>query len=375
MSDPEKTRRRNYFPRALGCAVSIAVTLIGATPGFSEIAMLRPKKDATLIESANGALANGAGPAIFSGRNSSSSESVRRALLAFDVAMIPPGSTVKKAVLSLSLSATNGGPAAVSIRRVTAEWGEGASVSSGGAGAPSTDGDATWLHRFYDQTFWTQPGGDFDAATIQTATVDQPGLYLWDTNEAMVAAVQSWLDHPEGNFGWILVGDESHPTTVKRFDSRETAAEANRPVLYVEYSPPCSPDPLGPGAWSRQCAVLLGDAPGFPEEAAGGPDVPGFADEVLPCAQSMLLDLGIGDSSPCEALAPASPPDCLERSLRTLAVLALNVCAARLQTSCEMAADAPECGPANVGDMIQELADAYVSGQCRRVSRCSGHDD
>ena len=375
MSDSEKTRGRSSFRRTLGCVTFLFAQLAAATPGFSEIVLLRPKKDATLIESANGALANGAGPAIFSGRISSSADSIRRALLAFDVAMIPPGSTVKKAVLSLSLSATNSGPAPISIRRVTADWGEGASVSSGGAGAPSTDGDATWLHRFYDQTLWTQPGGDFDAATIQTATVDQPGLYLWDTNEAMVAAVQSWLDHPEGNFGWILVGDESHPTTVKRFDSRETADEANRPVLYVEYAPPCSPDPLGPGAWSRQCAILLGDAPGFPEEAAGGANVPGLADEVLPCAQSMLLELGIEDSSPCAALASAAPPDCLKRTLRTMAVLALNICASRLQTSCEMAFDAPECASATVGDMIQDLADAYVSGQCRRVSRCSGHDD
>ncbi|HEU5180198.1 MAG TPA: DNRLRE domain-containing protein [Candidatus Polarisedimenticolia bacterium] len=369
MSDTQKARRRSNFRRGVGCAAFLLAQFLGTTPGFSEIILLRPKKDATLIQNANGALANGAGPAIFSGRIGSSADSIRRALLAFDVALIPPGSTVKKAVLSLNLSATNSGPAAVSIRRVIADWGEGTSVSSGGAGAPSTDGDATWLHRFYEQTLWTQPGGDFDAAIIATATVDQPGLYLWETNEAMVAEVQSWLDHPDANFGWILVGDESRPTTVKRFDSRETADEANRPVLYVEYSPPCSPDPLGPGAWSRQCSILLGDAPELPESAAGGPDVPDFAEAVLPCAQSMMLDLGIEDGSPCEALAPAPPSDCGKRTLKTLAVLALNVCGSRLQTSCEVAAGM-ECAPASVSELIRDLAESYLSGECRRIFPC-----
>ena len=372
MKDPEKTRRRSNFRRALGCAAFLFAQLAGAVPGFSEIVLLRPKKDATLLENANGALANGSGPAIFSGRISASTDSIRRALIGFDVgAMIPAGSIVKKAVLSLNMSATNAGPAAIGIRRVTADWGEGASVSSGGAGAPSAEGDATWLHRFYEQSLWTQPGGDFDTPNIATATVDQPGLYLWGTNEAMVAEVQAWLDHPEGNFGWILVGDESHPTTVKRFDSRETPDEANRPVLYIEYSPPCSPNPLGPGAWSRQCSILLGDAPDFPESAAGGPDVPDFAETVLPCAQAMMVELGIEDASPCEALSPAMPRDCLARAMRMLSVLSLNVCASRLQTSCAAAAGGPSCGAANVGELIQELADSILIGDCGRGSDCA----
>jgi hypothetical protein len=374
MSDTQKTRISSNFRRALGSAALLAATLVGATPVFAEIALVRPRKDATLIENANGALASGSGPAIFSGRNSASSDSIRRALLGFDVAaMIPPGSTVTKVVLSLNLSATNGGAAAVSIRRVTADWGEGTSVSSGGGGAPSTHGDATWLHRFHDQTYWAQPGGDFDAAVIATTTVDQPGIYLWDTNEAIVAAAQSWIDHPEANFGWILIGDESQPTTVKRFDSREASVEANRPILYVEYVPPCSPNPLGPGVWSGHCSTLLGD-PAIPPHPAG-PELPDFAEVILPCSQAMLADLGISDSSPCEALAPAAPPDCRERTARTLAVLVLNVCASRLQTSCQIAAEQPVCGPEHVGDLIEELADLYLSGQCQRPSFCSRHLD
>ncbi len=370
MANPEKVQRRSNFRRVLGCGAFLGAQLIAATPGWCEIAMLRPKKDATLIENANGTLANGSGPAIFSGRISASTDSIRRALLLFDVAsMVPAGSTVTKVVLSLNLSATNGGAATINIRHVTAEWGEGASSASGGSGGQATQGDCTWLHRFYDQTMWVRPGGDYAESLIATSTVDQPGVYLWDTNEAMVDEVQAWLDHPEANFGWILIGDEARATTVKRFDSRETPVEANRPILYVEYVPPCSPSPLGPGAWALQCDLLLGDS-GLHSGALDALE-PGFADAVLPCAQAMLLDLGIEDSSPCAALAPSTPLDCRERAIRTLSSLALNVCAARLQSSCEFAPDGPACGPANVGDMIEDLADSYLSGECRPVSACS----
>ena len=103
--------------------------------------------------------------------------------------------------------------------------------------------------------------------------------------------------------------------------------------------------------------------------------MPGFAEVVLPCAQSMLADLGISDSSPCEAFAPAPPPNCRERTARTLAVLILNVCASRLQIGCEITAEQPVCGPEHVGDLIQELADLYLSGQCQRASFCSRQSD
>ena len=98
---------------------------------------------------------------------------------------------------------------------------------------------------------------------------------------------------------------------------------------------------------------------------------PGFADAALPCAQAMLLDLGMENSSPCAPLAPSTPLDCRERAIRTLSSLALNVCAARLQSSCEFAPDGPACGPADVGGMIEDLADSGLSGECRRVSACS----
>ena len=51
----------------------------------------------------------------------------------------------------------------------------------------------------------------------------------------MVADVQSWLDNPASNFGWLVLGDETdHRTTAKRFDTRESASP---PMLTIQYIP------------------------------------------------------------------------------------------------------------------------------------------
>ena len=48
----------------------------------------------------------------------------------------------------------------------------------------------------------------------------------------MVADVQSWLDNPASNFGWLVLGDESTIATAKRFDTRESASP---PVLTIQF--------------------------------------------------------------------------------------------------------------------------------------------
>ena len=54
----------------------------------------------------------------------------------------------------------------------------------------------------------------------------------------MVADVQSWLDNPASNFGWLVLGDETAIATAKRFDTRESASP---PVLTIEYTPASRP--------------------------------------------------------------------------------------------------------------------------------------
>ena len=68
-----------------------------------------------------------------------------------------------------------------------------------------------------------------------------------DQFNGMVADVQQWLDNPSGNFGWILVGNETAPHLTKRFDSREDTVLTSRPKLTIVYSPSASVRPENPG--------------------------------------------------------------------------------------------------------------------------------
>jgi hypothetical protein len=133
-----------------------------------------------------------------------------------------------------------------SLHRVLETWGEGTADASGGegGGAPATPGDATWSHRFYDQSFWTTEGGTFYATPSATQSVGGIGVYVWSA-AGMTDDAQGWLDAPATNFGWILVGDESGVNSGKRFDSRQNPTPAVRPRLAVEFTRPCPGDVNG----------------------------------------------------------------------------------------------------------------------------------
>jgi hypothetical protein len=128
-------------------------------------------------------------------------------------------------------------PHNITVHRVLRDWGEGSSTSSGGSGAPVQPGDATWLHTFFPDSLWSNPGGDFDASPHAATPVGGVGDYAW-SGPGLVADVQAWLAAPETNFGWLLRGDESLPRTARRIDTHENTNPGVRPTLYVEFSPP-----------------------------------------------------------------------------------------------------------------------------------------
>jgi hypothetical protein len=205
--------------------------------------------DNTLYEDVLGELSSGLGDGLFAGVTETGGREqhpplFRRALLYFDVASwIPKGSTIDS--VELFLTVTRVGPAAgqrlFSIHAATADWGEGSSLSlgEGGGGGQATPGDATWIHRFYDTTIWATPGGDFRAAPSAAALASITGVRcVWGSTPEMVADVQGWLDDPLGNFGWVLIGDETSAGTAMRFASREHAALSDRPSLRVQYTKP-----------------------------------------------------------------------------------------------------------------------------------------
>jgi hypothetical protein len=215
----------------------------------AETVTLGAALDATLIEDPRGELANGAGPALFVGRTSQSMGSLRRALLFFDVASaIPRGVEIESVELVLVLTPSHDPIASVSVHRVLSPWSEGPSASSGGSGVQALADDATWLHARYPSEFWALPGGDYAPGASGVTAVGEPGAYSWSTTPAQVADVQAWLDDPASNHGWLLIGDESAPSTSKRFASREDPTTGLQPQLRIVYRVSCEAAGLAGGA-------------------------------------------------------------------------------------------------------------------------------
>ena len=212
----------------IGCA--------GATSASATIINITPSKDNTLyqFDPDEGDHSNGAGFHFFAGENGMGE--LRRGVLAFDVAgAIPAGSTITAVSLTMNMSMTLAGARTVELHKLLADWGEGTSHApmGEGDGAPATLNDATWRHRFFDSVFWTTQGGDFSATVSASQSVGGIGQYTWNSAQ-MVADVQSWLDNPASNFGWLVLGDETASVTAKRFDTRESASP---PMLTIQYIP------------------------------------------------------------------------------------------------------------------------------------------
>jgi hypothetical protein len=159
-------------------------------------------------------------------------------VIAFDVASgAPAEATVDsvRLILVVSNSSQSAAPTVISFHRILADWGEGSSSATGGTGAPAADGDATWLHTYYPDVFWSSPGGDFEPEASATQAVELEGTYSF-TGAGLAADVQEWLDNPASNHGWLLRGTEETPSTARRFESKESATPANRPSLVVDYT-------------------------------------------------------------------------------------------------------------------------------------------
>jgi hypothetical protein len=226
---------------------------------FADTVSLSPQKDNTLYEDPAGQLSNGQGIYLFAGMIEDIA--LRRGLIAFDLASIPTNATITGATLSLFLSRSGPSSAAVniSLSKALRDWGEGASDagSPGGMGAPAEADDATWLHNFYDTSFWTTPGGDFSptvSATTPVSTVNT--TYTW-SGSGLLADVQAWVSNPASNFGWVIRANEIDAGSAQRLNSRENSN--NPPQLTVTYQVP-TPTPAAQAInLSTRMRVQIGD--------------------------------------------------------------------------------------------------------------------
>ena len=228
----------------MGPPVVIALLLLLFLPqsAVAETVIIEAGRDTTLIEEGEGAKANGRGPSIFAGRTAQTRNGIRRALLYFDAAaVLPEAAIIESASLTLFLTPSNAATREIRLHRLMADWGEGASSASGGSGAPSETGDATWRHTFYDDDFWVRGGGQFPGRVSARLDVGASGFHSWGPTGHMVQDVRLWNAAPLRNFGWILIGDETMMRTVKSFASREHPMAALRPRLTLTYHLPGTP--------------------------------------------------------------------------------------------------------------------------------------
>lgn len=238
---------RCYPQRTIGAALVLCGAC--AISAHAETVTLEPIKDATLYSNADGFLANGSGEFNFIGRTGSRGGGMpRRGLMEFDLSTIPAGSTITSATLTMHVNWFRGGALNISLYPVLASWMEGMAnagggeFGGGGGGSASGDGDVTWIHRWIGGPLWNAPGGDFAATAAATTPVSGAGFYQW-SSAGMIANLQSWLDNPAQNFGWMMKAPETAVGNAKRFDARESSVAEFRPKMVVTYTIP-APGPM-----------------------------------------------------------------------------------------------------------------------------------
>ena len=224
-----------------GIAVAMFSLAALAPVAHGDHVSITASRDATLYQSSDGSLANGAGQYLFAGKTNQNL--ARRSVLWFDIgAFVPADAAITSVRLILNVTQANGGNRTMTVHRALSAWTTGASDpdSTEASGAPTLAGDATWLHASADGAgggvFWQSAGGDFAAASASLLTTTS-GLQTW-TSAGLVADVQSFLANPSANLGWFILGDESAAGTARRFDSADSATLGGIvPRLEIEFTP------------------------------------------------------------------------------------------------------------------------------------------
>lgn len=243
------------FPvaRQFGWALLLCAATAAAWPAQGQTVDLAPVADAAIYEPDDDCssptvdlAANGRGDGLFVGRTGAPAGLLlRRSLLRFDVASaLPAGATIESATLSLTVDKVPDEPGGFTTRlqALDVSWNEGPTESPppGGAGDPAATGDVTWCDREVGTAQWTTAGGDFGVEVDGSVLMTGLGSYVFPSSPAMVATVQSWLDDPANNHGWVVRGGESFVRSAKRLVSRE--AGSGGPILTLTYSvAPTSP--------------------------------------------------------------------------------------------------------------------------------------
>lgn len=223
-------------------ALTLCASAVLAHAAQAETVTFQCSKDTSMYKESGG-WTGGTSYSVICGVNSQ--DSVRRSLLKFDVAaLIPAGATINGVSVVLNMVAYESvTPASMDLRRVLQPWGESNAMGAGVyVGALAQIGDATWTHAQFPSVLWTLSGGDALGTPSAATVVATSGTCTWASTPGLVADVQSFLDAPATNHGWLLAcTDETVFGTTKTFSPRGSGPSS--PRLVVSYTPFAPGDP------------------------------------------------------------------------------------------------------------------------------------
>jgi len=159
-------------------------------------------------------------------------------LIWFDVSSIPKTAVIGEATLEMYMTnCRNGGnEKEVAAHRLLKDWAEGTGMGIDGNAAQKDQACGQWTGvggEVWDVIGADKPGGDFvekadDTLEIAGATNE---WYFWDVTEMC----QYWVQHPDENFGAILLEPRPHANTLgtKVFASKENLNNDIHPILRV----------------------------------------------------------------------------------------------------------------------------------------------
>ncbi|MGZ5526497.1 MAG: DUF4347 domain-containing protein [Methylomonas sp.] len=146
--------------------------------------------------------------------------STQQSLISFDLSSIPAGSIVTGASVTFTASSAISLLPSVNMYKMLSSWAESTSTwSSLGSGVSTNNVEASNTA----DASWGALLGLNGTATFASA--------------AMTSTVQSWINDPASNKGWLLTAG----ITSVQFYSSETATIAYRPQLLVTYTAPTPP--------------------------------------------------------------------------------------------------------------------------------------
>ena len=218
-------RRQCVARLKLGAWCAVAA-LLWSIAGRADTIVLNPVRDTYLNNVVPDGNFGGESGIKLGTSGSNGGPATQRGLLMFDPAAMPAGSAIQSVQLLVTVTSA---PLSETVPNfglfpVLVDWKE---------------AEATWNNRLQSQT-WGEAGGLAGSDYSGTASASIPlmslGDYTFPSSAALVADVQSWLDDPSTNHGWIIISDhEGTQFTARRIGSRESSTP---PKLQIDFLAP-----------------------------------------------------------------------------------------------------------------------------------------